>query len=730
MNRGRAKGSDPAAAEEDLAAQLRRHRELYYRGEPEISDAEFDALEDRLRALNPQHPVLAEVGAPPPSAPARSAEAQLGGDVDALARELVLASNAFYDPPSSGVDLRAVARRYRALWEAVASRAPGHPLLEKALIPEGTEWPKARHEIPMGSLNKVNTEEDLAKWAERCDELAAERGLPKISRDLCLTEKLDGLSIEVVFSDGAPEHGITRGDGEVGERITSNVLRMRGVPPRIPDRRRLSFRGEIVLLRSLAPELKTFKEQARGAVGEISLRNTAAGLARANKPDVVAGARFLSVFFYDVEGVEGLITEAEKLAFIREQGLLAPGTVFGPIERIVEEYRAYAGARRQELPYEIDGLVVRANHLDAATLLGDLNNRPRAAVAFKFENEMQVSRLKEILWQTGDTGRITPVGNVEPVRLAGATIENASLHNWANVQRLGIGVGDEVLVSRRNDVIPYIEKVVVKRGEPARAPSHCATCGQPVTTEGEYLICKNAGCPARRVGRLRTWVRQLDLNNWGDKTLVRLDQEGLAHEPADLYRLEVEDLTALEGFAEISAKKLLDPLEEKKRIPLDTFIAALGVESVSTETARLLVRAGYDSIARIANASVEELAAIPGLGEIKAARIREGLAARLAEVDRLAEVGVVPVPPTEGGPLAGLSFCFSGSHGRPRKELQAIVEDNGGRVATSVTKGVNYLVLADASSTSSKAQKARQIGTEVIDEATFERLVQERGGHL
>ena len=224
------------------------------------------------------------------------------------------------------------------------------------------------------------------------------------------------------------------------------------------------------------------------------------------------------------------------------------------------------------------------------------------------------------------------------------------------------------------------------------------------------------------------WIGRLELLNWGEKTLVRLFEEGLAREPADLYRITPEQLMALDGFGETTAKKLLEPLHALKKIPLDRFIAALGIESVSLETGALLVRAGYDSMPKIAEATLEELSGIAGLGAIKAEKIKEGVGGRLAEVERLAAVGVVPVAPREGGPLAGLTFCFSGSHARPRKVLEGIVDRHGGRVASGVTKGVDYLVLADASSTSSKAEKARKLGTAVIDEATFDEVVRARGG--
>lgn len=709
-----------------LASEIRRHRALYYGGHPEITDAEFDALEDRLRSLNPDHPVLAEVGAAP-----RSAEEAPGGALEQASREALEATVAAVGVPlydGAALPDKAALRDYKAAWAALAERFPDAPVLASAPLPEGVDWPKTRHEIPMGSLNKVNSDEELEQWATRCDEHAAAAGRPPVSQLLFATEKLDGLSIEVVYAGGRVERAITRGDGVIGEAITPNVLRMEGVLPSIRDQRRLSVRGEIVLRRSRAEAYRAFREGVRGSLGEISLRNTAAGLARANKPDMLPGLQFLTVYFYDVEGVEGLHTEQDKIALIKSLGFLVPGSAHGDLPAILAFFQSYATKKRGELDYEIDGLVVRADDLDSATLIGELNNRPRAAVAFKFESEMQVTRLVDILWSTGDSGRITPVAQVEPVRLAGARVVQASLHNLANVVRLGIGVGDEVLVSRRNDVIPYVEKVVVKGPEQAKAPETCSACGSPALSEGEYLVCRNLACPARRIGRLRVWIRQLDLLNWGERTLERFYAEGLAREVKDLYLLTPEALTKLDGFGELTAKKLLEPLQQKRRIPLDVFIAALGVEGVAKETASLLVRAGFDAIDKIAEASAEELAKIPGLGEIKARRIKEGLAERLEEVKALAEIGVVPVKPAEGGPLAGLSFCFSGSHSRPRKTLESSVDRAGGKVASSVTKGVDYLVLADANSTSSKAEKARKLGTKVIDEAAFVSLVTEKGG--
>jgi DNA ligase (NAD+) len=605
---------------------------------------------------------------------------------------------------------------YDALEDELRQLAPAHPVLAKVGSPVAADaWGKARHEIPMGSLNKVTNAEELRAWAARCDELLAkeEGEVPKsIVDDLYVAEKLDGISIELIYRDGRFVDGITRGDGEVGERITSNVERMRGVPRRIRHEGRLSVRGEIIL---------RLTDMGSHFTDYTSPRNAAAGTARRLDG---GGNEFLTVLCYDMAEELDLATEVDKFALLREWGFATPNTYRGSLDEIIAVYDSYSSSKRDELDYEIDGLVVRSNSLAQQGLLGDLNRRPRGAVAFKFESPRKVSRVREVRWDTGPSGRVTPVAIVEPVMLAGAKIQRASLHNVTNVKRLGIGVGDEVIVSRRNDVIPYIEEVIEHVGAAAQVPETCGVCEHAVALEGEYLMCRNGECPALIEGRIHNWIDAVGALEWGDKLVATVVDKGLVREPLHLYQLEVKDIASLERHGTKSAENALSQLRSRLPLKLETFLAALGIEGFSTQTARLVVQAGFDHIDKVLAATEEELAAVKGLGELKARGIVAGLAARSEEIARLRAGGIEPVSVDDAGPLGAKSFCITGSHSRGRKELVQVIEDAGGRVLNGVTKELDYLVIANPASTSSKATKARRYGTELIDEDTLMGLIE------
>jgi DNA ligase (NAD+) len=625
----------------ELAALLRKYKDAYYNDSPLVSDAAYDALEDELRELDPEHEILKSVGAPTTV----------------------------------------------------------------------TAWEKARHAIPMDSLNKAVDLEEFRSWATKCDELAAKHKLKPVSRDLFVTEKLDGISLAVTYEKGKLVDAITRGDGEIGERITSNACRMKGVPQKLKSPASITVRGEIIL------KLSDMKKAFPGAANP---RNQASGTAKRFDGQ---GCEHLSVLFYNLDGEE-ITDEVKKFKRLTALGLSVPNSQKTDLDGAIAIHAEYAAQKRAKLDYEIDGLVVRANDVHAQHMLGELGNRPRAAVAYKFASQAKVTKLVDIVWETGPSGRVSPVAVVEPVVLAGATVRRASLHNAGNVAALGIEIGDQVLVSRRNDVIPYVEEVVTKakggtKGKAAKAPTKCATCREKLEKLGEYLICRNRECSALVEGRIQNWIGVVGCLDWGEKLISQLVEAKLVKEPADLYRLKVEQIAKLERRGEIIAKKVLDNLRAQLPLSLPKFLAALGIENFGSQTAKAIVAAGFDSLEKVQAAKLAELSVLPGVGASKAKAVVDGLAVRKAEIKRLLAVGVVPVNKANAGPLAGKTFCFTGALSRPRKELEQMVEQRGGTLLSGVTKDLNYLVMADPSSGSSKSQKARQYGTECLDEAGF-----------
>lgn len=604
---------------------------------------------------------------------------------------------------------------FDALEDELRDLDPTHPVLAKVGSAElVSEWHKARHEIPMGSLNKAVSEDELRAWVTRCDEILAQDQVGSIASDLFVAEKLDGISIEVIYRDGKMVDAITRGDGEWGERITVNVARMKGVPARIKDQHSMSVRGEIIVRTS---DLK------KHFPGVTSARNMAAGAAKRLEG---AGPEHCTVLFYDVADHLNFPTEVEKFAFLRGLGFAIPRTSHGSIDDVIALHGRYVDSVRASLDYEIDGLVVYANSLHAQALVGEVNHRPRGAVAFKFASPAKVSTVLEIRWDTGPSGRVVPLAVVSPVELAGAIVQRASLHNAANVRALGIGVGDEVLVSRRNDVIPYVEEVVEKRGPASTPPSNCTVCDSVLSVEGEYLVCRNNSCRAIVEGRIENWIGAIGALEWGERLVQQLVAAGLVKEPVDLYRLTVKDIASLERRGEKSATKCVEQLQARLPLTLPVFIAALGMDSFALQTAKLLVAAGFNTIEKMLAAREDQLAGISGLGPLKAASIVRGLKSREDEIQRLLAAGIVPVTPKEGGVLAGTSFCFTGSSTLSRPELTRLVEDKGGRVLAAVTKELQFLVIADQASTSSKAVKARKLGTKLITEEELMAMIAER----
>jgi DNA ligase (NAD+) len=587
---------------------------------------------------------------------------------------------------------------------------PNHTAVTSVGAPVVSEWKKAKHYVPMGSLNKVNTEDEFRAWAKYCEQ-QSHSGTGPNSRNLnsrfFFTEKLDGVSINTIWEKGKLVQALTRGNGDVGEDITVNVARMKGVPKNLTEPFSGSVRGEIILLKS--DNKKYFPEYT-------SPRNAASGIAK--RLDGV-GTEHLTVMMYTVNGKD-FDTENQQFNWLAKVGFnIAAFSVYYYIQDAISQYKKYQSSLRDALDYDIDGIVIRIDNMSSQFALGEKNNRPVAQIAFKFEAPSATSKIIRFVDQVGNTGTITPVAEFDEVNLLGAKIKRASCYNYSYIKELGIDVGSEVLIIRANDVIPRVEELIKGTGSVHKPPKKCPECNSPTEFNGEYLRCTNKEtCPAQVIGRLKTWVNEQNILEWGESILQKTIDAGLVKDVGDLYRLTAEQLEKLDRMGERSAQKLVDVLNEHRNISLENLIGGLGINGVGTSTTKVVVEAGYDTLDAMLVLTQDRLASLGGFGSIRAKALVNGLKTNKKRIEDILAAGVT-IKPRVKGKLTGKSFCFTGSMEKPRPALQKMVEDAGGSVKKSVGKGLHYLVIADTNSASSKAEAAKKLGTTLISEQQF-----------
>jgi len=628
--------------------------------------------------------------------------------VEELEAKVAQARHDYYnDQPSVPDDV------YDAWVDELAELREDHPVVTAVGAPPVSDWPKVRHLIPMGSLSKVQTPDEMAAWVR-----AVSRPSEKCEW-LLVTEKLDGISVSLRYENGKFTQGLTRGDGQLGEDITPNVARMKCVLPTLKAPITAEFRGEILLYKDdLIEHFPTMQNP----------RNAASGIAK--RLDGV-GSEHLTVLVYQVLDGLDFETEKQQFEFLQEMGLSTPKYYLSAASGITtpsvavpgvmapqDIWEQYQKDTRETLPYEIDGLVVRINDMAHQLSLGEKNDRPLGAIAFKFNMVTRETVVTARIDQVGGTGIITPVAEFKPVRLLGAEVSRASLYNQRYIEQIGFDVGCRVLVGRSNDVIPRVASVVEGTGQTSQPPTHCPECGAPTERSGEFVICPNTGeCPAQVEGRIRQWVHELGILEWGPTLVSKVVAEGLVNSVPDLYRLKVEQVQDLDRMGVASAKKAVDQLWAVTPLPLEQLMGALAVPLCATSTMRLLVDAGYDSVGRFKAATLQELTNIPGVGPKRAQSLTKWLARHGDMLDDL--VGLVGVKERSVGALTGKTVCFTGTSNMKRTDLIRLAEEAGGTVKKSVVKGLTYLVMADPDSTSSKAKAARKNNTECISEENF-----------
>ncbi len=619
-------------------------------------------------------------------------------------------------------------------------QTPDSPTLRVGAEPS-PQFRKVEHLAPMLSLDNAFNEEELVRWEERNARLVSEVRSAGYTCEL----KIDGAAVSLLYEDGVFVRGATRGNGVLGEEITANIRTIREIPLRLKGRNipyRMEIRGEIYMPFSGFREMNE-KRAANGEPTFANPRNAAAGSLRMLDPRVTA-ERPLRFFGYQIqlapEAARTMVihSQEEALQLIQEWGLpVNPLRANASSLADVLDFARRIEQTRGDLDYAIDGVVVKVAQIRLWDELGTVGERePRWAIAYKFAPDLATTVLKAIEINVGRTGSLNPYAVLEPVEIGGAMVKLATLHNFEDIARKDLRVGDTVLVKRAGEVIPQVVSPLTDqrtgKEKPFEPPTHCPACGTPVERPADEVMiyCPNTSCPDRIYWSLVhfVWQGAMDIRGLGERTIEQMLDRGIVRDVSDLYHLTKADLLQLDGFADVSAQKLLDSIEASKKLPLSRVLVALGIRHVGVHAAQILAR-HYRSMDALMKASVDEFANIHGIGRTTA----DALAGFLAEprnravIERLAAAGVnmqEEATQLDHAPFAGLSFVITGTlPGLSRKEATQFVESRGGRISSSVSKSTDYVVVGD--DPGSKFEKAKQLGVRIIDEDGLRKLSEE-----
>lgn len=655
----------------ELRDQLAYHGHRYYvEDNPEIPDAEYDRMMQQLLALEAENPALITPDSP-------------------------------------------------------SQRVGGKPL-------DG--FTQVTHELPMLSLDNAFNDEELRAFEKRMQD----RLIPSLSLSYCCEPKLDGLAVSLMYENGILVQAATRGDGTTGENITTNVRTIRSIPLKLQGEgwpERLEVRGEVFMPKQGFDELNA-RAQKKGEKTFANPRNAAAGSLRQLDSKITA-TRPLSFFAYSVGVVEGMdlaASQYERLVQLKSWGIPMCPEIrqLNSLDDVIAYYQDIA-EKRPSLPYEIDGVVIKVDDVETQDQLGFVARAPRWAIAYKFPAQEEMTLLNNVEFQVGRTGAITPVAKLEPVFVGGVTVSNATLHNADEVERLGVMIGDTVIIRRAGDVIPQIVSVVESRrpenATPIIFPEACPICESKVErVEGEAVARCSGGlfCQAQRIEALKHFVsrKALDVDGCGEKVIEQLVDREMVSTPADLFKLSAGVLTVLERMGPKSAQKLVDALDKSKLTTLPRFLYSLGIREVGEATAANLAL-HFETLDEIKAASKEQLIKVPDVGDIVAEHVYNFFREEhnLKVINELLEEGInwPAIEKREEGvelPLDGKIVVLTGSLSQlTRSEAKAALQDLGAKVTGSVSKKTDLLVAGEAAG--SKLTKAQDLGIEIWDEQTL-----------
>jgi DNA ligase (NAD+) len=671
--------SKPAKRAQDLRRQIAHHDHRYYvLDDPEIGDDRYDELLNELRGIEEANPDLRTADSP-------------------------------------------------------TQRVGGRPL---------DRFDQVRHAEPMLSLANARSVEEFRGWESRLDNRLRQLDIEPGELTFVSEPKIDGLAISLTYENGVFTRGATRGDGVIGEEVTQNLKTIKAIPLRLDDSPRLiEVRGEVYLPRRAFAELN----EARTAAGEPAFanpRNAAAGSLRQLDPEITA-SRPLSIWCYGTGGGQGRSdgvspqTHTEELDWLRDRGFKVNDeiAVHATADEVAARCEWWAG-RREELDFEIDGVVIKVDQRTLWRELGVAGREPRWAVAWKFPPITATTKLNRIVWNVGRTGRLLPFAMLEPVHVGGVTVSTATLHNEEDLARKDVREGDEVVVTRAGDVIPQVISPLIQRRKGRRLrkpkpPAKCPRCETPTAKpeDSVWTICPNRrGCPGQTFQQVKHFRGAMDIEGLGEKNVIRFLDEGLIGDSADIYDLTADRIAELDGFGEVSAANLIEEVQRSKERPFGLVLYALGLPGIGYVNAQAIAE-HFGSIDALIEADAEQIEEVEGIGPVLAVQVREELGddGTLALIGRLRERGLrfelsAAERRRQGGPLEGKTFVLTGTlPSMTREEATGLIRAAGGKVTASVSASSDYVVAGD--SPGSKLAKAEEAGTAILDEAGLRKLL-------
>lgn len=618
----------------ELENIIKYHKSLYYNGKPEISDQDYDKLEEELKSLDPLNPVLNLIGS------------------------------------------------------------------------EVKSSDKVKHDKKMLSLGKTYILDELLKWAE--------------GKEVLSILKVDGVSCSLIYEDGKLVLAKTRGDGQFGENITNKVRWMQGVPQSISTQERIEIRGEMYCDEEnffhLSDTMVSF-----GLEKPTSQRNIVAGLV--GRKDHLELCRFLGFKAFEVIGSD-FSKEAKKYEFLIQNHFDSLEYKIPKNKKEFEEIIEEAKNFMSEGHYLIDGIVFVYNDISLHEELGETAHHPRYKMAFKFQGETKETILNEITWQVSRNGILTPVGEVEPIEISGAKISRVTLHNYGMVRQFELKKGDKIEIVRSGEVIPKFLQVVESSEIEYRVPSNCPSCNAEVFEEDIRLICRNPACPAQVKETILNFIQKIGIDDLSSKRLEEMIKNGMVTKIEDLYSLTPDRLMGLDKVKDKLANKLITSIENSKNADLITFLSALGISGGAYNKCEKVVSAGFDSIEKILDMTVDKLEIVEGFAEKSATEFVKSIQTKKELITNLIEKGFsFSVEDQNGLALAGMKICITGSLSEKRANVEAKIRKLGGSVVGSVSKNTNILLTNETEAKSSKFKKAVDLGIEIISEEKLNQMI-------